>query len=232
MKKIVSVVLAWMMLIGTTVTASAAEADHEKQLGNDIAYLELDEASPDMQKKILKAREQIIYNTDWVADGYNGAVMDAETGEIIEVLPHFSEIFPDWDVPTEEITEYEVDALPQIGVGPDDWLRFCSKRVYLEEASQSQNADSFETFQNDPYEYGTCLVLGATSLSSSETYNVGVTNASTGKSLLVKTRLSEGILAILDGVYDEMLSCRASTYSDPGWATMVIQGRYRVSDVR
>ena len=39
-------------------------------------------------------------------------------------------------------------------------------------------------------------------------------------------------LAILDGVYDEMLSCRASTYSDPGWATMVIQGRYRVSDVR
>ena len=77
--------------------------------------------------------------------------MDAETGEIIEVLPHFSEIFPDWDVPTEEITEYEVDALPQIGVGPDDWLRFCSKRVYLEEASQSQNADSFETFQNDPY---------------------------------------------------------------------------------
>ena len=57
-------------------------------------------------------------------------------------------------------------------------------------------------------------------------------NASTGKSLLVKTRLSEGILAILDGVYDEMLSCRASTYSDPGWATMVIQGRYRVSDVR
>ena len=60
MKKIVSVVLAWMMLIGTTVTASAAEADHEKQLGNDIAYLELDEASPDMQKKILKAREQIM----------------------------------------------------------------------------------------------------------------------------------------------------------------------------
>ena len=51
MKKIVSVVLAWMMLIGTTVTASAAEADHEKQLGNDSAYLELDEASPDMQKK-------------------------------------------------------------------------------------------------------------------------------------------------------------------------------------
>mgnify|MGYP000081154645 FL=1 len=102
----------------------------------------------------------------------------------------------------------------------------------MEEASQSQNADSFETFQNDPYEYGTCLALGATLLSSSETYNVGVTNASTGKGLLVKTRLSEGILAILDGVYDEMLSCRASTYSDPGWATMVIQGRYRVSDVR
>lgn len=183
MKKIVSVVLAWMMLIGTTVTASAAEADHEKQLGNDIAYLELDEASPDMQKKILKAREQIIYNTDWVADGYNGAVMDAETGEIIEVLPHFSEIFPDWDVPTEEITEYEVDALPQIGVGPDDWLRFCSKRVYLEEASQSQNADSFETFQNDPYVDVTVDTLGLNFDSANNYFPVGfniLTNGLTG----------------------------------------------------
>ena len=232
MKKFISVALACMLLATTMVTASAAEPDQEMQIDNNLAYLDLNEATPSMQKKILKAREQIIYNTNWVADGYSGAVIDMDTGEVKEEIPHFSEVFPDWDVPVGEITENEVEALPKIGVSPDDFLFIYSKRVYLEQATQSHNADAFFTFQNDPYEIGTAIAIGATSLSSSETCNVGISDATTGESLLVQTRLSEGEAAVLYGVFNEILSCRASTYSNPGWATMEIDGGYRVEDAK
>lgn len=122
MKKIVLIALICMMLSGTMVSALASKSDQGVQTDNGIAYLNLDEASPDMQEEILEARKEIIYNTDWVADGYSGAVIDAYTGEVIEELPHFSEVFPNWDVPIGEITEYDVEDLPQIGVSLDDFL--------------------------------------------------------------------------------------------------------------
>lgn len=232
MKRVVSIALACMMLSGTMASALAADPSQGVQEENDIAYLNLDEASPDMQEEILEAREQIIYNTSWVADGYSGAVIDAYTGEVIEELPHFSEVFPNWDMPVGEITEDEVETMPQIGVGLDDFLVYYSGRVYLEEASPNQNAEAFCTFANDPFEIGTAIATGAVSLSSSETYNVGISNASTGESLLVQTRLTENEFAVLYGVYNEILSCRASTYSDPGWATMVVCGGYRIAEVK
>lgn len=50
-----------------------------------------------MRTRILKARELIINNTAWVADGYDANMID-ESGNRIP-MPHFSELFPGWDLP-------------------------------------------------------------------------------------------------------------------------------------
>ncbi len=78
---------------------SSYEAELEKRLeeAKKIAYQDLDSASEEMKAKILEARKLIINNTSWVADGYSGSRSDAD-GNFVSV-PHFSELFPGWDLP-------------------------------------------------------------------------------------------------------------------------------------
>ena len=64
------------------------------------AYMNLDEAKSEIKPVIQEARNRIIFNTSWVADEINGRIRD-EDGNIIEKLPHFSDLFPsDWEIPT------------------------------------------------------------------------------------------------------------------------------------
>ncbi len=64
------------------------------------AYMNLNEAKSEIKPVIQEARNRIIFNTSWVADEINGRIRD-EDGNIIEILPHFSELFPsDWQIPT------------------------------------------------------------------------------------------------------------------------------------
>lgn len=64
-----------------------------------FAYMDLNEADEALKSKILQARNIVISNSSWVADGVNGYIENRDTG-IITPLPHFSEIFPsDWDMP-------------------------------------------------------------------------------------------------------------------------------------
>lgn len=62
------------------------------------AYMILDEAEESLKPIILEARWRIISNTSWVDDELNGHIED-EAGSIIEIVPHFHEIFPaDWEI--------------------------------------------------------------------------------------------------------------------------------------
>ena len=62
------------------------------------AYMILDEAEESLKPIILEARWRIISNTSWVDDELNGHIED-EAGNIIEIVPHFHEIFPaDWEI--------------------------------------------------------------------------------------------------------------------------------------
>ena len=83
----------------TVLLSGQPEAPLERQLeeARKIAYQELEGASAEMRAKILEARELIINNTSWVADGYAGGYV-APDGTM-EELPHFSELFPGWDLP-------------------------------------------------------------------------------------------------------------------------------------
>ena len=91
------------VLLGKQPTVSSAPSNYETELegrlaeAKKIAYQDLEGASEEMRTRILKARELIINNTAWVADGYDANMID-ESGNRIP-MPHFSELFPGWDLP-------------------------------------------------------------------------------------------------------------------------------------
>lgn len=95
MKKLISLFLSALLLIASltcfaaddTSSASNAETKAALAAAEQYAHLDLDNATPAMQEKILDARNTIIFSKDWVADGHEAYVGDFTTGEILEVLP-------------------------------------------------------------------------------------------------------------------------------------------------
>lgn len=78
--------------------AVGADLEEEELSAETYAYMDLETASPEMQERILKAREEIIFSQSWAADGVDLYLVDLQTGERTQ-LPAFSELFPEWDVP-------------------------------------------------------------------------------------------------------------------------------------
>ncbi|MCI9609866.1 MAG: hypothetical protein HFG07_06580 [Oscillibacter sp.] len=76
-----------------------AEREQKLAEAKKIAYRDLKTASKEEQAKILEARKLIINSTSWVADGYNAFTIDTDGNRV--PLPHFSELFPGWEMPTE-----------------------------------------------------------------------------------------------------------------------------------
>lgn len=234
-KKLIALFVS-TLLFATSLTSLAAGAPASAQdtatqealtKAEQYAYLDLDSASPSMQQKILDARNTIIFSKDWVADGYEADVEDVTTGEVLETLPSFSELFPGWDLPVDEsIASTSNDSsltLSSSEVTPfsnSDWLRLGSTRHYLPAASNSHDAS------------GTIIRSYATSLTSSKNCNIGYTNASTGKSLGYKNNLSVNQALAVHNVGGMRLAIRASTYSTPGYATMAVDGANRIINVR
>ena len=62
------------------------------------AYMILEETNEALHPIILEARWRIISGESWVDDDLNGYIED-ENGNIIEIVPHFHDIFPaDWEI--------------------------------------------------------------------------------------------------------------------------------------
>lgn len=65
------------------------------------AYMQIATAEPELIPVILEARRRIIYQdgSAWVDDSVDGCIKNGN-GEVIEILPHFHEVFPsDWEIP-------------------------------------------------------------------------------------------------------------------------------------
>lgn len=76
------------------------------QAAEHYAYMNMEDVSEELKPVIWEARMEIIFNNSWVADEINGCVLDV-AGNVIEVLPHFSELFPeDWEVPRDPNQTY------------------------------------------------------------------------------------------------------------------------------
>ena len=97
MKKFLSMTMTLIMLMALAVPAFAvdkesdsnSEAEAQEEIlesASEFAYLDADKATPELKEKILEARKEIIYNTDWVADGYVGCIRNIKTGKLIRIF--------------------------------------------------------------------------------------------------------------------------------------------------
>lgn len=269
-----AIALATALTLGAVVSASNLEQDiarYSAMTDEELAYCDIDEVPTALHERVLEARKPIIYSYSWVADEYSMRIEDALTGEVIEVVPSFSELFPeDWDLPKVDIEtilpegvniydlfphgdipdvwkEYmerqALDSVPAeeglqdvdpVATDEDiqmasasDWLRLGKYREYLEKAVVGDDALSFEALYVDPVTIGNDLRCCATSLSASETCNIGFADTATFDSIGHKMYLGENEYAYVEDVANKSVTVRASTFSTPGWANLVIDAADR-----
>lgn len=217
LRKIFACGMAIISLFCTTAFAAGPSAEmsaEAKQMervsaAQSIAYLDIDEASPAMQARILEARDVIINNTSWVADGYT-AVVHKANGTSYEV-PKFSELFPGWDMPMESIafTSANSGLVPMASEGSATHTNIALK-------NPSATADS------DPFYYFTMsetLITWVDDLIISETCNLGYTNMQTHQSVAKLTYMEPGDsieVNTVPGHASDNVAVRASTFSTPG----------------
>ena len=156
MKKALSVFLAIAVLICSSVITFASNSVNAREPDLELAYLDYDSATPEMKEKILAARNQIIFSTSWVADGYSASIGNVKTGEIIRVLPSFSELFPGWDIPVLAVPDVADNALPDESqsimnpiidpIDPDDWVGLTTTYYYLPAATNVPTNPFFSSY--------------------------------------------------------------------------------------
>lgn len=213
MKKALATMFALSCLCLTAFAVEGEQAstlDLVDPITASTAYMDLEEATPAMQEKILEARNDIIFHNSWVVDGHNAYCERADG--TIEVLPKFSELFPGWDVPVDTsgvsttIPELlPIPELPSISL-LSDWSWTYGFTPYLEAASRTGTAPAFTTVTAKGQQIETVV----RTLSSARNRNLGYANPE-GDSLLLDTARK--------GQY---VNVRASTYSTPSYATINI----------
>lgn len=193
----------------------------------ELAYLDLDEAPAEMKDEIIDARNTIIFSEDWVADGYSAEVYDTD-GTIIRSIPQFSDLFPEWDLPVFECAK----PIPVMKIGDfessmpnsnSDWTILGSFSIYLKKPGNT-NTTPFASLYANPLTIGNSLRTYVTSLTSSETCNIGYTNMSTGTTLGYVNYLSLGQSCTIHGIGGLTVGIRASTHSSPGWSVLSVYG--------
>lgn len=100
MKKFLSAILAVALSLAIAVPAFAKEMNavpYASLSENELAYCDVDEAPNNWRNEILKARDSIIHSSSWTVDGQCAILHEDGT---IEDLPEFSDLFPEWEVPT------------------------------------------------------------------------------------------------------------------------------------
>lgn len=196
-----------------------------------IAYMDLDVASQEMREDILEARKVIINSEDWVADGYTAYVHHEDGTK--EALPHFSEVFPGWDVPVTDVTsmrsaiEAQTTAPSNIGIqsaraSEKSW-RY---NVSLFNPSASVNSPAFDRV-TAYWGYGVYTTVEA--LRYSSTCNLGYTNYDTGFDICHRSNLREGqSMEVLldDDIVPITIAVRASTNSVEGYGDFVTTYHY------
>lgn len=235
MKKTIAMVLSVVMIVGMIVPVTAVD---ENRIELAIAYERIEESTAESRKtEILAAREAIIYSKSWVADGIYGAILD-QNGNVKEVLPQFSEVFPeDWDVPVEK-NSYSVLVTPDLepvstSSAPEfDINLFFNKSVRLSKPSD-QNTPPFCTisttaFQGTSSEYIVETVYTSGIHDNPTTtayYNLGYSNVETGASLGYAVNLENGEMFTIDPPENIELGIRASSSTDTGNWLMRVEGK-------
>ena len=240
MKKLLVSFLSVAMLFAVSITSFADNStppmDVQQDISNTVkqlAYSNYESASNEMKAKILEARNSLIYSTSWVANGASGRIVD-ETGNVIEVLPDFYELYPkDWEIPTVEIdnqTDYQF--YPTVMQETSQIFPFFNNSLHLKKPPETTGTPAFCTvithgFPDTDREYiiETIYTSGVHRYPGYPAeYNLGYTNADTGASYGYKVNLDNGQSFNLDPPLDVRVAVHASTHNNEGEWSMSVNG--------
>ena len=234
MIKVVRAILVTIIAVGLCIPGLAAGLEDNMSPVTNIAYMDINEATPELKQKILQAREEIIFSNSWVSDEVNGRVLD-ENGNVIEELPHFSDLFPeDWEPPVLKTNTGE-----QVGeiipIAPERstqelWQQMYQESVWLKKPPVNTGSPAFYSlsttgFKGTPNEYHLQTVKTSgmyRNPAEDAQYNCGYTNTDTGKSYGYKVGLKNGQQFEVDPPQGIRLSVHASTHTNVGDWLMTI----------
>lgn len=236
-KRILAGMLSFALMFTMATPGFAAEITtslYQKEL-KDLAYMDIETADPALESKILEARNEIVLNTSWVADGIRGYIVD-KNNNILREVPKFHDIFPsDWDIPAFPVEKTTQETIVTSQGNTRNWDPF-EYYVELKAPPANRNTEPFTHFTTygfpgTPYEYTITKALTSGICTNRElrnqTYNIGYSNYNTGASLGLSTRMSESESFGIDTPFNTEVAVRASTYTTPTeW--MLIVDLYRV----
>lgn len=224
-KKMLAGVLAIVSLFCMSATAMAAAPTQELdsaeipneariEAAKEVAYMDVNSASAEMQERILEAREVIIESKSWVADGWNATITHADG--TVEDIPTFAELFPGWDMPVCE---------------SENVTRSSNVIKLYSPVSQAVEIDlpKASSTTNDPEAFRIMKIANELDVFVSELYNstscnLGFTNIDLGISVAHMVNMVEGdhLDVLVDPEVDPQanISVRASTYVRTGTAVL------------
>lgn len=233
-KRLTRIISFFLVMVLVFVSSSVVYAADSSQTSfiEKIAYMDIDRASLLDKAKIIEAREELIYNETWVADGFTAYIADSN-GNVIENVPEFSDLFPsEWTVGiTENINnvdiadDIEVDASPSSAYSdpPPSIAGNYIDTVRLRVPSEVKLTSCFRTLKTTrdegEYKYHMTIINSGTMPGSfyDYTYNLGYTNMNSGLSLLHARNLPFGQSFVLKTIPKNItLGIRASSYNIGG----------------
>lgn len=222
-KKMLAGVLAIVSLFCMSATAMAAAPTQELdsveipneariEAAKEVAYMDVNSASAEMQERILEAREVIIESKSWVANGWNATITHADG--TVEEIPTFAELFPGWDMP---VCESENVTRSSNVIAFDSPVSQVVS-VTLPKASSATNtraAFAINGIENE-------LEVYVRELTTSTSCNLGFTNTDLGISVAHLVNMVVGDHLGVEAVPGETanIEVRASTYVTPGSAKL------------
>lgn len=218
MKRTMLVVMTIIMACFCVLPASAVGIATEGPISADVvnlAYMDLNSTNVDAHASILQARRVIIENSTWVTDELNGWIEDEE-GNIVEVVPHFHEIFPEeWEIPI-----YPTSTSSTKTITPRSWQESFSNSVTL-----SSSYQEFHTV--DTGEFAGLIVdkISTVGRNYGYTYSIQYYNTTSNRACGSATDLSSGKSFNIDAPADATVSIRAKSSRTLGWWMTVATDR-------
>lgn len=226
MKKVFTCILAALLLCTIVPPVYAMEISGDEltlSTPEHYAYMDLNTADAATKAAILEARNEIINNTSWVADGLYGYVTDAE-GNVIEVVPQFSNIFPsDWEIPDCILTNSDAE-FPE--ASPYTW-----QQAFEGSVTMSTSFTEFHTVSTGEFAGLVVETINTVAYNTDGgTYNIQYYNKTTGNVCGQKLNLDAGTSFSISAPEDATVSVRASTNGRRlGWYMTVYTDRVSVN---
>jgi len=190
------------------------------------AYMDYNKASNEMKQVILHARNIIIFNSTWIADGYEGGILNPDGS--FETLPFFSELFPDWEIPevpnnnsslllrndeNHDFLNYIESTIMSYGGNPE----YFNRSTFLPKAPATLFGSPFTTFTSRHFH----IFAGALNLPG-RNYNIGI--AIENRAVLSFQNFTAGRYVQVNAAPGLTVRVFASTHCLPGTAVMRVYG--------